>query len=93
MSDKGPLFYTACPECKKKVNPHDMTSGFYCEKCQKALPDCKPTYNFSMRVGDFTSNIYTQVLGENVGDAILGLSAKDLKALQDLPGAVESATQ
>ena len=33
MYDRFPTYYAACPECKKKVMPNDMTSGFYCEKC------------------------------------------------------------
>ena len=63
-----PIYYEACPDCKKKVNPNDTSNGYYCEKCQKAFADCKPTFNFTVRVGDFTGIIYGQVLGEAVGD-------------------------
>lgn len=52
------LYYTACTECKKKVNPNEATPGWYCERCQKVFPECNPTYNFSCQIGDFTSSVY-----------------------------------
>ena len=82
MADR-PMFYPACPECKKKVIPDDSGRGWHCEKCQKVYEEPNWTYNFSVRVGDFTDDIYVQVLGENVGDQILKMNAKDFKAMQD----------
>ena len=67
MADR-PMFYSACPDCKKKVIPADSGNGWHCEKCQKAYPEPNWTYNFSMRIGDFTDDVYIQVLGEAVGD-------------------------
>lgn len=34
-----PLFYSACTECKKKVQPSDISGSghYYCEKCQKNI--------------------------------------------------------
>jgi ribosomal protein L37AE/L43A len=52
------LYYTACTECKKKVNPNESAPGWWCEKCSKVYPDCNPTYNFSVCIGDFTSSVY-----------------------------------
>lgn len=83
MADRD-LWYTACPErdCKKKVSPADGGMGYFCDKCQKTYPDCKPTYNFSMLVGDLTNAKFMQVLGDT-GDSILGMTAADLKAIRD----------
>lgn len=52
------LWYPACPgpDCKKKVTEEDK--GWFCEKCAKVYPNCKPTYNFSVRMGDMTRSIY-----------------------------------
>ena len=104
------LWYTACPDCRKKVNPSDGAvgaasshfehgrgsgggggQGWYCERCTKTFPDCNFTYNFSVRIGDFSNYVYTQVLGEQVGDAIMGMSARDLKALKESCGDVGMA--
>lgn len=83
MADRD-LWYTACPgrDCKKKVAPADGGLGYHCDKCQKTYPDCKPTYNFSMLVGDLTQAKFMQVLGDT-GDAILGMPAAELKAIRD----------
>jgi replication factor A1 len=77
------LFYTACTECKKKVNPNENTAGWFCEKCQKVYPECNYTYNFSVQIGDYTSAVYAQVLGDNVGNVIFGMEAKELKGIMD----------
>jgi hypothetical protein len=85
MADRD-LWYTACPEreCKKKVTPADSGLGYFCDKCQKTYPDCKPIYNFSILVGDLTTK-YMQVLGDT-GEGILGMPAADLKAIRDRCG-------
>ena len=75
------IYYEACPECKKKVAPNDTSNGYYCERCQKAFPYCNPSYNFTCRVGDFSGNVYGQVMGEPVGDQLLGMSARDMRVL------------
>ena len=51
-----PLCYSACPECKKKVNLDDQ--GWRCERCQKVMPNCNWAYNFSLRITDFSSSIF-----------------------------------
>lgn len=83
MADRD-LWYTACPErdCKKKVTQADSGLGYFCDKCQKTFPDCKPIYNFSMLVGDLTKAKFMQVLGD-AGDGILGMTAAELKAIRD----------
>ena len=82
LTDNGrTLFYTACKECKKKVNPSDL--GYFCEKCRKEYQECDYAYNFTLRIGDYTSSIYAQVLGESVGNAFWGMTAKDLKELME----------
>lgn len=83
MSDRS-MYYASCPECKKKVTPNDQGIGYYCERCQKAHAECKFQYNFSMRIEDFTSQIYSQILGESPGEHIMGMTANDFKQLQNL---------
>lgn len=62
MGDR-PVYYNACPECKKKVTPHG-DSDWHCEKCQKYMSECNPTYNFTLRVADFYTSVYANVLGD-----------------------------
>ena len=81
LTDGRQLLYTACKECKKKVNPSDL--GYFCERCRKEYQECDYAYNFSMRIGDYTSSIYAQVLGESVGNAFWGMTAKELKELME----------
>jgi DNA-directed RNA polymerase subunit RPC12/RpoP len=49
-----PLFYWACPACKKKVI-NDFNS-YKCERCDKAYQEAVPTYNFAVRISDFTDS-------------------------------------
>ena len=49
-----PLFYLACPSCKKKVI-NDFNS-YKCERCDKAYQEAVPTYNFAVRISDFTDS-------------------------------------
>ena len=57
------MYYLACPSCKKKVV--DDTTGYNCEKCQKVFDSAVPTYNFSLKISDYSSSIAVQELGEN----------------------------
>ncbi len=73
--DARPMYYLACPSCKKKVS--DEAGGFRCEYEQKSFADAIPTYNFSFMFSDYTSKVSVSCLGE-IGDSILGHPAKDL---------------
>ena len=88
MADRD-LWYIACPErdCKKKVTAADNGLGYFCEKCQRTYPDCRPIYNFSILVGDLTEAKFMQVFGD-AGEAILGMPAADLEAIRDRCGDV-----
>ena len=83
MADRD-LWYMACPtpDCKKKVTPSDTGMGYVCEKCQKTYPNCLPTYNFSILVGDQTQAQFMSVLGDT-GEGIIGMPAADLKVIRD----------
>jgi replication factor A1 len=67
-----PFYYLACQSCKKKVI--EEANGYRCENCQKSYSEAVPTFNFSFRFSDFTSNLYLSCLGET-GDAIIGIPA------------------
>lgn len=43
--DTRPMYYLACPACKKKVL--DEVGGYRCENCSKSYGEAVPTYNFS----------------------------------------------
>ena len=70
-----PLFYMACPSCKKKVI--DEGDKFNCERCNQTFDNATPTYNFSVKISDFTDSHIFNLLGE-AGDAIIGIPAQEL---------------
>ena len=65
-----PMFYLACPECKKKMT--DQHNGFECARCNKTYDNAVPTYNFSCKISDVSSSITVRCLGE-VGEAFVGI--------------------
>jgi hypothetical protein len=71
-SEARPMYYLACPVCKKKVN--DEGTGYRCETCSKSFGEAVPTYNFSFMLSDYTSKITVSCLGE-AGEAVLGQPA------------------
>jgi replication factor A1 len=79
MSERS-LWYPACTECKKKVNPAD-NDAWFCERCNKTFPECNTTYNFTLRLGDYTSSVYAQVMGDSVGDLFWEMSARQLQEI------------
>lgn len=67
-----PMFYLACEVCKKKVS--DEGNGYRCERCNRLFSNAVPTYQFSLKVQDFTDSQIFNVLGDG-GEAILGMNA------------------
>jgi replication factor A1 len=67
-----PMYYLACSACKKKVI--DDNSGYFCERCDKTFQAAVPTYNFAMRVSDFTDGHIFNLMGE-AGNTIIGVPA------------------
>jgi len=55
--DGRQLYYTSCPECRKKVLEEEG-GGFRCEACDKVHPECDYGYNFTARIGDFSNAFY-----------------------------------
>ena len=56
------MYYLACPSCKKKVV--DDSNGYHCERCNKQYDEAVPTYNYSIKISDYSGTIQMQVLGE-----------------------------
>jgi replication factor A1 len=69
------LYYLACPACKKKM-VNDF-NGYKCERCDKTFKEAVPTYNFAIRINDFTDSQIFNVLGE-CGEALMGMTATEL---------------
>jgi Replication factor-A C terminal domain len=69
-----PLFYLACPSCKKKVV--DDYNAYKCERCDKAFDQAVPTYHFAVVISDFTDSQLLNVFGD-AGDAIIGMPASE----------------
>ena len=68
------MFYLACPVCKKKVMEEGMDT-YSCERCSRTFETVVPTYNYSVKISDFTQTITLQCMGE-VGESLMGMSAQ-----------------
>lgn len=79
-AEKRPIFYLACPDCKKKVI--DDGRGYQCEACSKCHNEAKPTYNFSFKVQDCSGTLIINCLGE-AGESILGIPANQVYEMGD----------
>jgi replication factor A1 len=82
-ADKLP-WYTACPspQCNKKVS-EDSQGNWFCEKCNKAYPNCEPRYILSFLCSDFSDTLRLRAFNE-IAQALLGnYSAGQLKELLD----------
>jgi replication factor A1 len=58
----------------------EENSGFRCENCQRTFTESNLSYNYSVRIGDYSSTMYMQCMGE-IGEAFIGMSAKDFHAV------------
>lgn len=89
LSSEKHMFYLACPVCKKKVIEEGMDQ-YSCERCSRTFEAVVPTYNYSVKVSDFTHTITLQCMGE-VGETFMGMSAQkfynelrdDLQKIED----------
>ena len=83
------MFYLACEQCKKKVLPSG--AGYDCENCNRRYDDAVPTYNFSFRVSDCSGSLMLSCFGE-MGETILGISAREFRAMEENSAAVKDLT-
>lgn len=93
------LWYPACPDCKKKLideNTFGQGGGdgsgnnWHCERCNKYFPEPNWTFNFSCKLGDTSDVMYAQVLGEKMGADLIGLNAKEMRAMGEQDPAFQS---
>ncbi|KAL3155866.1 hypothetical protein ABBQ32_012870 [Trebouxia sp. C0010 RCD-2024] len=89
------LFYPACTgqyngkQCNKKLS--DQGNAWWCERCQAAgTPEWR--YMLSLQVSDHTGQEWLTAFQE-AGEEIMGMSASDLKALEDDAKAYDAALQ
>jgi len=73
-------FYTACPECKKKVQ--EQSGGWYCEKCVKTFPQCELIYMLLVRFQDASGGQFISFPRE-AALPIMGKTAEEYKQLKD----------
>eukprot|EP00854_Cymbomonas_tetramitiformis_P010261 gene10261-12137_t len=86
-SDSG-VMYPACPRmngeraCNKKMRQEGQDEKWYCEKCQSESPTVDWRYIFSILAMDHTSACWLSLFNE-AGESIFGMTANQLKDLQD----------
>jgi hypothetical protein len=71
----GKLTFPACIDCHKKLVQMPDQQKYSCEFCQKIVTQCEETYNFGLILMDFTNQCQVQVLGNEIGAAIMGHQA------------------
>ncbi|WFD05638.1 Replication factor A protein 1 [Malassezia vespertilionis] len=74
------LYYTACPECNKKVI--DEGDGWRCEKCDRSWPAPVRRYIFSANIADYSGQIWISGFNE-IGERIIGMRADELDAIRN----------
>lgn len=82
--------YPAClkPDCNKKVVEGDP-GQWRCERCDVTHPKPEWRYIMSVNVSDHTGQIWLSLF-DDVGRIVMGMSADDLKELQDRDAAGEA---
>ena len=80
MKNDDRSFYLACPECKRKVM--EDACGWRCENCDKAHPNCIPTYMLMAKISDVSESLFCNFYRDE-GTALMGLKAEKLRELKD----------
>ena len=70
-----PLHFFSCKMCKRKLLQLD-DNKFSCENCQKIGSDFIKVWSFTCVLMDMTSQVYVSVLGNEIGDTIMGQTAE-----------------
>jgi len=83
-SDKDP-WYTACPleGCNKKVI-QEMDQGWYCEKCNKSVPNCIRRYILNISVMDCTGHSWVTAFNDVAVSLLDGQTADDIQILKEV---------
>lgn len=83
------MYYPACPlnrqgrTCMKKLverMEYNQNDGWYCETCEMNVEVPEWGYMLDIRIEDFTDGHYVKAFSS--GEAILGISAKDLRVME-----------
>jgi replication factor A1 len=77
-------WYTACPspQCNKKVS-EDSQGNWFCEKCNKAYPNCEPRYILSFQCSDFSDSVRLRAFNEVAQSIVGNHPASQLKEFLD----------
>ncbi len=74
LGQDRPIFYTACKVCRRKMV--ELADYKYsCEYCHLFSSDGVPSYMFSCIFMDLSDSIILNVIGNEMGEAILGQPA------------------
>ena len=74
VSQDRPIFYMGCKVCRRKmVELPDQK--YSCEDCHLFSTDGVPNYNFSCYLMDFSDYVILNVIGNEMGEIILGQPA------------------
>ena len=79
-SDPDP-WYKSCtsPECKRKVT--EQMNSYYCEKCQKEMPECAYRYILSLSATDHSGSVYFSCFDDHA-NVLLGKTAEELHSFK-----------
>ncbi|KAK1436493.1 hypothetical protein QVD17_02273 [Tagetes erecta] len=75
-----PMYYRACPTCKKKVT-EEPGSGYWCQECQKRETNCSLRYMVSAKFSDVSGGAWFSVFSDEAAK-IIGCSADELDKMK-----------
>lgn len=79
-SDPDP-WYRSCtsPDCKRKVT--EQLNSYFCEKCQREMPECAYRYILTVSGTDHSGSVYLSCFDEHA-NILLGKSAEELNSFK-----------
>ncbi|CAG8444238.1 3605_t:CDS:1 [Ambispora leptoticha] len=78
--EKSPWYYTACPNCKKKVIDNEDDSWF-CSKCEETIEQPDYRYLFTVGVLDYSGLIWVSAF-HDTALKLLGIEASELLQME-----------
>ena len=76
------MYYLACPANKKKMT-EESEGRYFCESDGKYYDTADHTYNFSIKISDFTGTVPVSIFGAD-GQAFTGMTATEFSKIKDI---------
>eukprot|EP00792_Barthelona_sp_PAP020_P004849 TRINITY_DN2380_c0_g1_i1.p1 TRINITY_DN2380_c0_g1~~TRINITY_DN2380_c0_g1_i1.p1 ORF type:complete len:592 (+),score=85.53 TRINITY_DN2380_c0_g1_i1:205-1776(+) len=78
LGNSDDFWYPSCPSGSHNKKVTEDNGVYYCSACQTNYTNCNYAYLFQVLLKDETGNLSATALGEDIGAALFGCSAKEL---------------